>query len=67
MGEAMMKVFLSWSGDTSKAVAIALKTWLHYVFPRLNIWMSEQDIQAGTKWGQELGKALGSAKWASYV
>lgn len=57
-----MKVFLSWSGNTSKEVASALKTWLHYVFPRLNIWMSEQDIQAGTRWDQELGKALRECK-----
>ena len=53
-----MRVFVSWSGDTSKAVATALKGWLRYVFPGLEIWMSEQDIQAGTKWGAELGRAL---------
>lgn len=57
-----MKVFVSWSGDPSKAVASALKNWLRYVFPRLEVWMSEQDIQAGTKWGIELGKALGECK-----
>lgn len=57
-----MKVFVSWSGDTSKAVASALRNWLRYVFPRLDVWMSEQDIQAGTRWGSELGKALGQCK-----
>lgn len=57
-----MKVFVSWSGDTSKAVAIALRNWLRYVFPGLVPWVSEQDIQAGTKWGSELGKALGECK-----
>jgi hypothetical protein len=62
MGESGMRVFVSWSGDTSKAVASTLKNWLHYVFPRLNVWMSEQDIQAGTNWGHELGKALGECK-----
>lgn len=57
-----MKVFVSWSGDTSKAVATALRNWLRYVFPKLDPWMSEQDIQAGAKWGFELGKALGECK-----
>jgi TIR domain len=57
-----MKVFVSWSGDPSKAVASALKNWLRKLFPTLEVWMSEQDIQAGTKWGIELGKALGECK-----
>ena len=59
-----MKVFISWSGDQSKAIAGALKKWLPYVFQSLNsnVWMSEQDIYAGTKWGGELGKALNECK-----
>jgi hypothetical protein len=57
-----MKVFVSWSGDRSKAVASALKHWLPFVFQGLDVWMSEQNIQAGAKWGTELGKALGDCK-----
>jgi len=57
-----MKVFISWSGDPSKAVATALKGWLKFVFPRLDVWMSEQDIHAGARWGFELGKALSECK-----
>src|ERR1700730_4739337 len=57
-----MKVFVSWSGDRSKAVASALKHWLPFVFQGLDVWMSEQNIQAGAKWGTELGKALGECK-----
>jgi hypothetical protein len=57
-----MKVFVSWSGDRSKAVASAIKYWLPYVFQGLDVWMSEQNIQAGAKWGAELGKALGQCK-----
>ena len=53
-----MKVFVSWSGDQSRAVASSLKSWLPFVFNGLNVWMSEQDIQAGTQWAPELGKAL---------
>lgn len=57
-----MKIFVSWSGNSSKSVANALKIWLRYVFPKLNVWMSEQNIQAGEKWGVELGKALAECK-----
>lgn len=53
-----MKIFLSWSGERSKAIASALKHWLPFVFRDLDGWMSEQDIQAGEKWGTQLGQAL---------
>jgi hypothetical protein len=57
-----MKVFVSWSGDRSKAIASALKHWLPDVFQGLEVWMSDHDIQAGTRWGLELGKVLGDSK-----
>ena len=53
-----MKIFISWSGDRSKGVASALKQWLPDVFQGLDVWMSDQNIQAGTNWGIELGQAL---------
>lgn len=49
-----MKVFISWSGEPSKNIASALKYWLKDVFPGLDPWMSDHDIQAGTRWGSEL-------------
>jgi len=57
-----MRIFLSWSGNRSKNIASALKGWLPFVFQGLNVWMSEQDIQAGSKWGAELGQALAECK-----
>lgn len=57
-----MKIFLSWSGNRSQNIASALKGWLPFVFQGLNVWMSEQDIQAGAKWGAELGQALAECK-----
>jgi hypothetical protein len=57
-----MKVFLSWSGERSKIVGNALKHWLSYVFPGLDVWMSDQDIQAGARWGIELGSILKECK-----
>lgn len=57
-----MKVFVSWSGDRSKLIASALQRWLPYVFLGLDVWMSEQSVHAGAKWGSELGKALSECR-----
>lgn len=55
-----MRVFLSWSGTLSKAIATALVDWLPYVVPPTKPWMSEHDIQAGSMWEQELSTNLGA-------
>lgn len=53
-----MRVFVSWSGERSKMIASALKHWLPDVFQGLHVWMSDHDIQAGARWGSELGGEL---------
>jgi hypothetical protein len=53
-----MKVFLSWSGDRSKALATALSTWLTDVIQSVVPWMSDHDIQAGARWGGDLDSEL---------
>jgi hypothetical protein len=57
-----MKIFISWSGTRSKAIASALKQWLPDVFQGLDVWMSDHDIEAGDRWGVELGTALRECK-----
>lgn len=54
-----MKVFISWSGDRSKAMASLLKRWLSDVFQDVEPWMSAHNIDAGQRWGNELGQQLG--------
>jgi hypothetical protein len=44
-----MKVFISWSGDRSKAIAEALYDWLPTIIQPLEPWMSEHDIDKGTR------------------
>jgi len=51
-------VFISWSGARSQQVASALKHWLPDVFQGLAVWMSDHDIQAGARWGREIGAEL---------
>lgn len=53
-----MKIFLSWSGARSKAVAIALRDWLPLVLHYADPWFSDRDIAAGERWAVEIGKEL---------
>ena len=53
-----MKVFISWSGQRSKKVAEALRDWIPDVIQAVETWMSASDIEAGTRWAEELSREL---------
>lgn len=55
-----MRVFVSWSGETSQAVAGALKNWLPDVLQQIKPWMSSSDLEAGLRSMGEIGKSLES-------
>jgi TIR domain len=57
-----MKVFISWSGDQSKAAGLALRQWLPKVFQNIDIWMST-DIPAGAMWLTLLMEQLKGARF----
>lgn len=45
------KIFISWSGSTSKAVAHCLKDWLKDLLPEeVEPWVSSRDIDSGSIW-----------------
>src|SRR5947209_2821697 len=53
-----MKVFISWSGERSKAVAEALRYWLPKVIQAIEPWMSADDIEKGTRWRSGIADEL---------
>lgn len=53
-----MKVFLSWSGEESRALAGILHERLPTVLQFVDPWMSSEDIAKGRRWGAEIGRTL---------
>lgn len=55
-----MKIFISWSGDLSKAIALALRDWLKPVIQEAHPFVSEEDIDKGTRALIEIASELES-------
>ncbi len=53
-----MKVFISWSGEQSEALAKALHRWLPLVLHYVDPWLSQADINAGERWGTKVAGEL---------
>ena len=58
-----MKIFISWSGKRSKALAVALKEWLPLILQYAVPWVSEKDISAGDRWAQAIAGELESSNF----
>lgn len=58
-----MRVFVSWSGDVSHQVAIALKEWLPNVLQALDCFVSSVDIAKGSRWPEEVASELDASKF----
>ncbi len=53
-----MKIFMSWSGNVSQQLAQALREWLPDVVQSVQVFVSSEDIDKGTRWVNELFKEL---------
>jgi len=56
-----MKIFISWSGDKSKKIAIYLKTWIEQIIQATEPWISV-DIDKGKRWNSEIISKLEESK-----
>ena len=53
-----MKLFLSWSGARSKAVAELLRDWIRCVLQAARPWISTRDLDRGSLWFTEINEQL---------
>lgn len=53
-----MDVFISWSGEKSKALAQALAEWLPNVVQAADPWLSVDSLTSGVRWTPELTSRL---------
>ncbi len=53
-----MKIFISWSGETSHRVAHVLGDWLPYVIQAIKPFVSDRDIAKGERWSNVLAQEL---------
>jgi DNA-binding CsgD family transcriptional regulator len=56
-----MKIFISWSGEDSKQIALHLKVWLKKLLQASEPWMSDVDIQPGTRWSDRIAVELAAS------
>lgn len=55
-------IFISWSGNRSKHAALALREWLPQLLEAATPWMSDVDIEKGSRGDEEISKALSDIK-----
>ncbi|HEY2536511.1 MAG TPA: toll/interleukin-1 receptor domain-containing protein [Solirubrobacteraceae bacterium] len=58
-----MKIFVSWSGDKSRQVAVVLREWLPAVINSVEPFVSSKDIDPGTRWQMEVAGQLESTSY----
>jgi hypothetical protein len=58
-----MRVFISWSGEPSRSVAQALRDWPPIVVQQVEPWMSDEDIESGGRWNDQIAAELEQADY----
>ena len=57
-----VKVFISWSGSSSKRFAEILRQWLPSVIQAVRPYHSSEDISKGARWSAEIARELEQSK-----
>lgn len=58
-----MNIFISWSGERSKAVAECLRSWIQDVIHAAHPWISTEDIDPGIRWNSEVAGELEASQF----
>lgn len=53
-----MKVFISWSGEFSKKIALQVKDWIEQCIQSVEAFVSNEDIEKGENWTARLSNEL---------
>jgi hypothetical protein len=56
-----MKVFISWSGEKSKKIGEAIRTWLPAVLQSVKPFFTPSDIEKGNRWSTDIASELDSS------
>lgn len=59
-----MDIFISWSGDRSRALAVEIATWLKNVVHFFDPWISDSDLRKGDRWLQVVATKLSKCEAA---
>jgi hypothetical protein len=59
-----MDLFLCWSGEKSRLLALFLREWIPSVLQVVRPWMSESDADKGTRWNNEISQQLDRVAFA---
>jgi len=58
-----MKIFLSWSDETSRAIALVLGDWIPFVIQAVETYVPPEDIRKGTRWANDVSKELNQSSF----
>lgn len=56
------KVFISWSGELSKALGEVVRDWIPKVLQSVKPYFTPDDIEKGARWAKEIGEELASSQ-----
>lgn len=62
-----MKLFISWSGATSQAIASELRAWFPLILPSVDPFITTSDIEKGAQWQGTIKAELGTSNYGLVV